>query len=158
MIAGSLVNWEKERMFSHPVIRKAVDYLSRQDFAGMETGKYPIEGEDMFALLMEITTKPHADQPAEKHERFLDIHLLLEGDETIGWGIQSGQIEPTQPYDEENDYALFGEITGESHLRLTPGMYAVLLPEDIHRPGLCEASPSPVRKVVVKINKSLFEG
>lgn len=156
MIAGMIQNWGGERNFAHPVLRKAIDFLAQTDFSKLEARKYPIEGDKMFALLMEITTKSRSEQPAEKHERFLDIHYLVEGTETIGWGAQSEQTQPIQLFDPENDFAIFDDVTNETELRLIPGMYVVFFPEDIHRPGLSGISPVSARKVVLKIDKTLF--
>lgn len=156
MIVGSIKHFATERHFTHPVLRKAIDYLTETDFGILEEGRYPIWGDDMFALLMAITTKPMAEQPAEKHESFLDIHFLLQGEEWIGWQLQDGTSEPSQPYNAEKDFALFSGLEEETTIRLKPGMFMVLFPEDIHRPGITEGSASDVRKVVVKINQALF--
>ncbi|GGD47682.1 YhcH/YjgK/YiaL family protein [Paenibacillus nasutitermitis] len=156
MIVGSMEHWASRRKFAHPVLRKAIDYLAKTDLGMLEVGKYPIWGGDMFALVMEIKTKGIADQPAEKHENFLDIHYLLQGKETIGWKMQDDNCKPCQSYNPEEDFALFAGLEEESLVKLKPGMFMVLFPEDIHRPGLTEAASSDVRKVVVKINRNLF--
>ncbi|ANY73253.1 hypothetical protein BBD41_12050 [Paenibacillus ihbetae] len=158
MIIGHRDHWEAERAFAHPVIRKAVDYLTLTDFASLQTGQYPIQGEDMFARIIDLNTVSKDERLAEKHEQFFDIHYLLEGDETIGWSLQTGGIpSPVEPYRQDQDAALYGDIPSEMPIRLTPGSYMVLFPEDIHRPGLAMEDPGTVRKVVVKINSALFK-
>ncbi|KOP65248.1 hypothetical protein AMS62_08305 [Bacillus sp. FJAT-18019] len=160
MIIGHQDHWEAERAFAHPVIRKAVDYLISTDFASLQPGQYPIQGEDMFARVIELTTRVMDEQLAEKHEQFFDIHYLLKGDETIGWSLREGGdlLSPVQPYSLDQDAALYGDIPSETPIRLRPGMYMVLFPEDIHRPGLTLGEePGNVRKVVVKINTALFK-
>ncbi|MEK5645593.1 hypothetical protein BK138_30245 [Paenibacillus rhizosphaerae] len=155
MIVGSLTHWPQERTYAHPVIRKAIDFLQTAEFSQLDNGKHPIWGQDMYALVSSIRTKPASQQPAEKHEVFLDIHYVIEGEETIGWQLQDDRAKPFECSPEE-DYSLFTELDAESMIRLKPGMYAVLYPEDIHRPGLTEAEPSDVRKAVIKINRHLF--
>lgn len=158
MIVGHRNHWKTERAFAHPVVRKAIDYLISTDFTLLAPGQYPIQGEDMFARVMELTTRSKEERLAEKHERFFDIHYLLEGDETIGWSLREGDLpSPAEPYELDQDAALYGDIPSEMPIRLTPGMYMVLFPEDIHRPGLTMREPGAVRKVVVKINAGLFE-
>lgn len=157
MIVGHRNHWKSERTYAHPVIRKAIDFLIETDFTKLATGQYPIQGEDIFARVIELTTKDKREQLAEKHEQFFDIHYLIEGEETIGWSIQHDELVPTEPYNLENDAALYGDIPVEMQVQLTPGMYMVLLPEDIHRPGLTEHTPGAVRKVVVKLNTDLFK-
>ncbi|RIX52361.1 DUF386 domain-containing protein [Paenibacillus nanensis] len=157
MIAGSLTQWPDERQFSHPVLRKALDYLAKTDFKKLEDGKYPIQDEDMYAVVMTISGKEASEQPAEKHETYFDIHLLLEGTEIIGWQLQDGSEAPSQGYDSEKDFALYAELGNESYLKLLPGMFVVLFPEDLHRPGLSESVPASIRKAVVKIRHALMK-
>ncbi|WP_405082335.1 YhcH/YjgK/YiaL family protein [Paenibacillus chitinolyticus] len=55
---------------------------------------------------------------------------------------------------------MFEPAAEEERLRLTPGMYAVFFPEDIHRPGLRSGDgepASPIRKAVFKISTALFD-
>lgn len=157
MIVGHKDHWESERAYAHPVIRQAIDYLVATDFTELVTGQYTIRGEDMFARVIELTTKDKHDQLAEKHEQFFDIHYLIEGEERIGWSIQDDKLVPTEPYNPEHDASLYDDIPAEMQVDLTPGMYVVLFPEDIHRPGLTAQAPGTVRKVVVKINTDLFK-
>lgn len=157
MIIGNLEHAQTNKQYLHPVMRQAVDYLLQTDFSAMEDGKYPIIESDMFALVMHVTTKHKSESQSEKHEQFFDIHLLLEGEEIIGWGIQSVEDTPSQAYDEENDYALYAHVAKATEIKLIPGMYAVFNPEDIHQPGLTNSEPAQIRKVVIKINKSLFQ-
>lgn len=156
MIVGSLAHGFNECQIAHPVLRKAIGYLANTDFSQMEDGKYPIWGDEMYALLMTISSKSATEQPAEKHEVYLDIHFLLEGDETIGWQLDDGTEAPTLGYDSEKDFALYAAPKEETLIKMKPGMYMVLFPEDLHRPGLSDAAPSQIRKVVIKIRQDLF--
>lgn len=80
----------------------------------------------------------------------------MQGEETIGWSIGKEGLQPDKPYDTEKDFCLYGEVPGETLIRLAPGMFAVFFPEDIHRPGLCESAPGTIRKIVVKIDQELL--
>ncbi|EFM08768.1 conserved hypothetical protein [Paenibacillus curdlanolyticus YK9] len=156
MIVGSISQWETQRQRMHPVLRKAIDYLAQQDMGTLEEGVYPVWGGELSARVMRYETKLKSEQPAEKHERYLDIHYVIEGEEIIGWKQDDGLNEPTQPYDAVNDFALYGDLQGERMMTLKPGMYMVLFPDDIHRPGLTESAVSKVRKVVMKVHVGLF--
>lgn len=157
MLIGSLKQGEAERFGLHPVIAKAIDYLMETDFSQMDNGKHTIDGDSMYVNVMELTTKAVAEATAEKHQRYIDVHYLLEGQESIGWTFHREEMIPSQAYDEDQDYALYQEVVNEQFIDLAPGMYAVLYPNEIHRPGLCEAAPAAIRKAVVKIDKALLE-
>ncbi|WP_127531167.1 YhcH/YjgK/YiaL family protein [Paenibacillus kobensis] len=156
MIIGSVDHWDIQRQWMHPVISRAIDYLVRQETGTLEEGVHPIWGEEMYARLMQLKTKQKEEQPAEKHEQYLDIHYVLHGEEIIGWKRDDGMSIPVQPYDAENDCALYGELQDEMMVTLRPGMYMVLFPDDIHRPCLTASTASDLRKIVIKAKVSLL--
>ena len=156
MIIGHSKHWGTERAFAPPVLQKAIDELLHMDVGHLEPGTYPIQGEDIYVNVMETITKRKQDQPAEKHERYIDVHYLLQGREAMGWRIYDSGLTASVTYNAEGDYALYDDLPGETEIHLTTGMYAVMLPEDIHRPLLAEESPEPIRKAVVKIRAEMF--
>ena len=61
------------------------------------------------------------------------------------------------PYDAARDVTFYERLVPESNLVLLPGSFAVLFPEDVHRPQVAtEDGPAPVTKVVVKISTELL--
>jgi YhcH/YjgK/YiaL family protein len=52
---------------------------------------------------------------------------------------------------DQKDALFFKTMKDEIDLILTPGMYAVFFPTDVHRPGCIHRTAALVRKVVVKI-------
>lgn len=152
MIVGSIENWEKDRAHAHPEVRDMIDYLRECPFSEREDGKYAIRGEDAYCTFMTIDLRESTDAKAEKHEAFADIHYLIEGAETIGWAADTGTAEKSEAY-ADRDLSLYEPVENEQFITLRPGMYAVLFPNDIHRPGLrSEDSLGTVkaRKAVVK--------
>ncbi|MFD2332407.1 YhcH/YjgK/YiaL family protein [Cohnella sp. GCM10020058] len=156
MLASTIENWPRERNHAHPIIRKAVDFLKGTDFSGREDGVCPIWGDEMYGRIMTLSSKTADTQPAEKHERYADVHFLLEGEETIGWQPNTESLTPSQAYDAEQDFALYESLPQESRVRLRPGTYAVFLPGDIHRPGIGDRPGDAIRKIVIKIDMSLL--
>lgn len=58
---------------------------------------------------------------------------------------------------EEKDVAFYAiPPERESSLLMQPGMFAVFFPHDIHRPCCQTTRPAKVKKVVVKIHRSLW--
>ena len=129
-------------------IALAFNYLTSTDFSQLALGKYEIDGDKVFAIVNEYETKDASDCVLEAHKKYIDIHYILSGSEAIGTSFLTDQV-PTKAYDEQNDYMLFsGETT---HQILTPGLFAVLYPHDIHSPGIHPKEKSFVRKVVMKV-------
>ncbi|MBP1965275.1 YhcH/YjgK/YiaL family protein [Paenibacillus aceris] len=160
MIIGNKENWSKERQFVHPVLRTIMDEVQNVDFSKMDNGKYTLQGDDIYYTVMELNARDMQETRAEKHGAYIDIHYLLDGKETIGWAGESSNLTVVES-SIENDYSLYDSAAGEQFLELTPGMYAVFYPHDVHRPGLRgkdDPAPSRIRKAVVKVNKDLFIG
>lgn len=155
MILGSLTSWEDDMKFEHSVIIEAVEELRKIVQSNPSAGRVDIRGDEMYANVMELDAKSFEEQVAERHESYIDIHYLIEGEETMGWSPLREGIEPSKPYDHDGDYALYSPQSDEVLLTMQPGMFAVFFPHDIHRPGMGEPS-STIKKLVVKVHIGLY--
>jgi len=129
-------------------IRKGLEYLRQTDFSKMEPGKYPIDGDDVFALVQDYSSKALEKGDWEAHRKFIDIQFIVRGTEKMGYAPLS-DLEPSTPYDETRDFLLLKGAG--SFFNAAPGVFAIFAPEDAHMPGVALTEPSPVRKVVVKV-------
>ncbi len=79
---------------------------------------------------------------AELHEQYIDIQLLLNGEERILFGM-AGTARQCEEFHHEDDYQLCSAIENEQAIILKPGMFAVFMPENrINRDALLA---NPVR-------------
>ncbi|MCC6345866.1 MAG: YhcH/YjgK/YiaL family protein [Nitrospirales bacterium] len=122
----------------------------REERDGLPDGRYPIVGEDVFALVQTYDTGMPDAKRWEGHRKYIDIQYLLSGKEEIGWAPVSS-LAITSPYSDEKDVLFFREGSVTSPLALVPGIFAVFFPDDAHRPGCALGPPCSVRKVVVKV-------
>lgn len=153
MIVGSIDMLEKGHVHYPEAVKKALDYLRTHDFTQMEDGKYAIDGEKSFALLQRYQTRPLSECRPETHRKFIDIQFIVEGEEYLGWCAFSPDLQVTEPYDEEKDVMFYDAMVPDSDILLAADGFAVLYPEDVHRPcGAVEGISKPVTKVVVKID------
>ncbi|CAM4141642.1 YhcH/YjgK/YiaL family protein [Paenibacillus alkaliterrae] len=153
MIFGDFMNWEEERNSLSPVIQKALEYIKNTDLVQLDTGKYEIEGDDLFAVVQEMSTVDKSERRAECHSKYIDVQYLISGEEIIGFARESRENVPVENELETKDYALYEEIKGEMELALYPGMFAIFFPSDLHRPGCSRNGRTTIKKVVVKVNK-----
>ena len=152
MIIGN-INEKASGFSKYPeAVREALDYLCKQDFKSMEDGRYPIHGEDSFAILQRYNTRvPESGKP-EAHRQYVDIQYIVEGCEELGWCPMSPELKVCEPYNNEKDIVFFDKLIPISGITLEAGSFAVLYPTDVHRPcGSVEGESVPVTKVVVKI-------
>jgi YhcH/YjgK/YiaL family protein len=156
MILGSMSSWESHRKYEHKVIVAAMGELQKILAENPANGRVEIDGDRMYVSIMEFDAKAPEDHLAEKHESYVDLQYLIEGEETIGWSSLRDDDVAVKPYDGEQDYALYHPSPDEVLLRLKPGNFAVFYPNDIHRPGMGPAATT-IKKAVVKIHVGLLQ-
>jgi len=150
MIAASLKNIIKQAA-QPPGIKKALEFLRRNDLLTLPDGKFEIDGERVFALVQRYTTTPAAKPEFEYHRKYIDVQYVAQGVEAIGWAPLV-RMAVTEAYDPEKD-ACFGTVPdgGWSAVVLLPGELVILYPEDAHAPKLAAGVPAAVLKIVVKV-------
>lgn len=88
------------------------------------------------------------------HEQYIDIQLLLNGEERILFGM-AGTARQCEEFHHEDDYQLCSTIDNEQAIILKPGMFAVFMPGEPHKPG-CVVGELERLKVVVKVKADLM--
>lgn len=145
MVKGNLTNNGQFHSL-HPLFAKAFDYLQSTDFAEYDEGKYPIDGNDMYASISEYVTK--SDGQLEGHLEYIDIQYIVSGSEIIGYAKKNDQPEII-PYSNERDIAFYEGVY--EPIKVEAGDFVVFFPDDLHLPCLKCDKPSVVKKVVVKV-------
>ena len=98
------------------------------------------------------TTASPQGNPAEKqrleaHRVYADVHVLLEGEETLGWSNTDDLREEDAPYNAEDDIVFFRERP-QTFVTMRPGQCLVVYPEDAHAPLIGNGR---IRKLVAKV-------
>lgn len=62
-------------------IEKALNFLRTTDFTTLAPGVIEIEGRNIFAQVLDLTTKEQHENRPEVHRRYLDIQFLACGEE-----------------------------------------------------------------------------
>jgi YhcH/YjgK/YiaL family protein len=146
MIIDILANSHLYRGLS-PGIDRAFDYLHQTDLSALELGDHEIDGEKIYARVLTYTTRPMEQGVWEAHRRYLDLQVIVEGQERICYAPLNRLVHGD--YTEAKD---FWQLSGNGDaLLLLPGGFMLLWPTDGHMPNLATEAPAPVKKVVVKI-------
>jgi biofilm protein TabA len=128
----------------------AFEFLKINDLKALAVGKYEIQGEDIFALVQEYTTENQEDKKWESHEKYIDIQLIVDGQEIMGY-IKVEGLEIEEDLRAESDIIFYKETLNGSNIKFTNGDYAIFFPEDAHKPGCAFGECSKIKKVVVKV-------
>lgn len=116
-------------------------------------GHYTVDGEDFCYNVMRYETAPRETRRFENHRRFIDIHVVLEGAESVDMS-PLGDLERATDYDAAGDCEFFTPRTPgapSTTVLLRPGELLTLAPGEAHRPGVCPEAHE-VLKVVFKLS------
>jgi len=104
------------------------------------------------AYVVEMTyrTKPRPEGFFETHRKYIDLQVLVAGDELMEVTDAAG-LGVTQAYDAAKDFTKHADTGLASVLRVRTGEAAVFWPEDAHMPSLAPKEPGVVRKAVIKV-------
>ncbi|MCE5198165.1 MAG: YhcH/YjgK/YiaL family protein [Armatimonadota bacterium] len=131
----------------HPAFGKAFDFLKNALEAGINPGRYEIDGDRLFVMVAENNGRSHAAAPLEAHRNYIDIQFTLKGNEEIGWLPTNTCKSISEPYDNSRDIEFFAD-TPNTWLAVPTGSFAIFYPEDAHAPLAGQGS---VLKAVVKV-------
>ena len=128
---------------------KAFDYISATDFNTLNVGRYEIDGDNIYVNVDEYETKK-VSKP-EFHKKYADIQFLVNGSEYIGYCPKDRLLE-CEEYNTEKDIG-FG-LGVVDYIKMKPGQFMILFPDDAHQPCMADGNPQKVKKVVVKVKVS----
>lgn len=112
-------------------------------------GRHDIGAYD-YANVESLALRAREDAPLEAHRRYIDIHIPLDGPETIGWAPTDTLTHIVAPgYNAEQDIAFY-EDKAHTFLDVQPCQCAVFFPEDAHAPNIGIPGKTH-RKICVKI-------
>lgn len=150
MIVASLSDVSRYRGISKN-LDIAFDWLAEEAWRQLPAGKYQVQGDEVFALVQEYVTKEHTACRFEAHRKYIDIQMLISGEETIEV-VPVDSLNVIEPY--KPDIEFFAcPAAGRAHaLAMTAGQCAIFFPEDAHRPCMNVGGvAAPVKKLVVKV-------
>lgn len=127
---------------------KAFEFMKNNDLKSLAPGKYPIDGDLVYASITEGVDQPLENTKWESHRKYLDLQYIISGAEKMGIANPEGQ-EVTMPYDAARDVANYNIAVGDLTLA-TPEYFFLFFPFDAHRPTI-KVNDEPVKKLVIKI-------
>ncbi|MHB1083489.1 MAG: YhcH/YjgK/YiaL family protein [Thiobacillus sp.] len=131
----------------HPLFARAFGFLRNTELMALEPGKHTVQGEAIFAIVEACAGRTRAEAKLECHRRYIDIQLVLDGIDEMGWKPLAECVDPATDYDAARDIRFFNDAPA-SWIATPPGSFCLFFPDDAHAPLV---STEFIRKVVVKI-------
>ena len=146
MIFSTVANADRYAKL-HPLFPRALEYIRTTDLLSLSPGVYPIVGEDLLAIVEHMPGRTRAEAKLECHRRYIDIQLVLDGVDEMGWKPLVDCHNPVGDFSAEKDIRFFNDIPA-TWIATPPGAFCIFFPEDAHAPLVSEGF---IRKVVFKI-------
>ena len=139
------------------IIRQTLQAILDKKPHSLAAGKYPLQGDSVFFSVVEGHTRLLAEQRPEFHRQYIDIHIVLSGEEVVGAGVAGLPLELSEPFNDAYDLGFCQHIASETLIHLQPEELAIIFPLELHRPMCSLTSPAVLRKIVVKIDAALLK-
>lgn len=131
----------------HPLFARAFDYLRNTDLMALAPGRHTVEGEELFAIVEHCIGRTRAEAKLESHRRYIDIQLVLEGVDEMGWRPLGQCTKPLADFDTARDIRFYDDVPS-SWVATPAGSFCLFFPDDAHAPLV---SDGMIRKVIMKI-------
>lgn len=143
-----LKEWRKHKKLR--VLERAFNFLETASVETKAPGRYALDGERLYATVVEDKTIAIETAQFEEHRKYIDVHYLVRGKEMIG-SANSSTLKVKKPYSTEVEAALYERPAKYIQLKLKPGEFTVFFPGQAHMPGCFLDRSEVIRKVVVKM-------
>lgn len=146
MILDTLSNIDRYTSL-HPLFPQAIAFIRSTDLNALAAGIHPIIGEQLLVIVEEAQGRSRAEAQLECHRRYIDIQLVLEGIDEMGWKPLADCHQPLSDYSVERDIQFFGDAA-DAWISTPANAYCIFFPQDAHAPLV---STGKIRKVIFKI-------
>mgnify|MGYP002519627880 CR=1 FL=1 len=128
-------------------ITGGISYVLNTDLLSLELGRYVLS-DDVIVNRQQYYGK--VEPFAESHKDYIDLQIVLVGKEKMGYAdISNPSVRVMEDYNPKTDLAKF-YVNDEAVYEMSGESFALIFPEDIHRPGM-KVNEELIEKVVLKI-------
>lgn len=126
-----------------------MQFLSENELSKLAAGSYEIEDKMLFVNVVDAELKRPEDAKIEVHNDYIDLQVVLAGEERFGWTPRAELKTPCAEFDKERDIQFFDDAH-QIVYPLQAGQFTILMPEDGHAPLI---GSGRVRKAIFKIHR-----
>ena len=146
MILSNLANADRYATL-HPQFPRAFEFMRNTDLLALAPGRYPIIDKQLSVIVENVPGRARADAKLECHRKYIDIQLVLEGTDEMGWKALADCREPVSDYSAEKDIQFFRDVPA-TWIATPPGAFCIFFPDDAHAPLVSNGN---IRKAIFKI-------
>ena len=142
-------NRDKEVSSLEERCMEAVKFLSQLSDKDLSLGRHDVD-EGFFYNVIEYDTTGDTDKPYESHRKYVDIQMLIAGEELMQV-VDINRLQIAVQYNSLIDCTLYKPIENPASILLRPNSVLVLYPKDAHRTISFNGHLSQIKKIVGKV-------
>ena len=132
----------------HPLFPQVFEYIRNTDLRQLTSGKHAVLDEDILVLIQRGLGQSKTDCMLECHRKYIDIQLVLEGVDEMGWKPLADCQVPMDEFNTTKDVQFFKD-SPLIWLTTPTNKFCIFFPEDAHS-GM--VSKHHLHKAVFKIS------
>lgn len=130
----------------------AIDFICKGSYKNGIIGKNIIDNNSLFFNVDECKTKSLNECCFELHKKYLDIHVIIEGEEIIGYSSLDVLNSKTS-YDNKKDFQIL-EGEQQYYFNMNKNNFIIFFPNEAHMPLISKKNNSYLKKAIFKIEMS----
>jgi YhcH/YjgK/YiaL family protein len=146
MIIDTIANAQRYTAL-HPLFPRVLEYIRQTDLLTLPNGRHKIFGDDVLAIVERASGRRREDAQLECHRKYIDIQLVLNGVDEMGWKPLANCHQQACLYDSAHDIQFFNDVP-DVWLTTVANAFCIFFPEDAHAPLV---STQPIHKIVFKV-------
>ena len=133
----------------YPNLDLALEHITPEFLSSLrDNQRVELKGDLVYCTRFTYETIPQEESFFEAHRRYLDIHIMVEGEERVDMN-RPEDLNLTDAQEGNDFYAYQGESWHSTVLK--PGEFLVVFPGDAHRIKVQVDGPKTVSKAVFKV-------
>lgn len=149
MIYGEIKDLNQYKGISKNLDR-AIEYILNEEHKKGIPGKNIIDGDNLYFNYPDCAiTKEAKEGFFEGHKKYIDIHIVISGEENLGYTPRS-EVKVKKEYDSEDDYELY-EGTLKNIFHVTEDRFIMFFPDEPHMALLKVEEIKKITKVIFKV-------
>ena len=146
MILDTLHNAERYNAL-HPLFSQVFAYIRNTPLQLLADGRHAVLGEDIFAIVQRVAGRTRDVAQLECHRKYIDIQLVLEGVDEMGWKPLANCHQPVSNYSADADIQFFYDAPN-AWIATPADSFCIFFPEDAHAPLIAQQH---IHKIVFKV-------
>lgn len=115
----------------------------------MDNGRYVVDGDDIIMTISECDLRTIDEAPLEAHNEYIDIQIVMYGNETYGVADRNVCKNSKGGYDIKRDIEFYDD-NFYNIIKLAIADFVIFFPEDAHAPLIGHGK---VKKAIFKIKR-----